>query len=251
MIVDDLKPQLARLRLTGLVSSLCLRLEQARAQSMSHLELLSLVLQDEIERREANCLIKRLQRAKFDAAQTFENLVTTHYPAELTQLISEFKTLHFIEQCKHLIIMGPTGTGKTHLAQALGHQACRAGKSVLFCRANTLLHQLQAARADNTYTAVMKRFCQPQLLIIDDFGLTPLTQNQAEDIYELIAARASKGAFIMTSNRTVDAWVGLFPDPVMANAALDRVANVAYQLVIKGESYRKKQRSDLKVCLES
>lgn len=251
MTLDELKPLLTRLRLAGLMATLPLRLEQAREQGMTYLELLALAFQDEIERREANCLKKRLQRAKFDALQTFENLITTHYPSALTQLINELKALAFIEQCKHVIIMGPTGTGKTHLAQALGHQACRSGKSVLFCRANILFHELQAARADHSYTTVMKQYCQPHLLILDDFGLTKLTQLQAEDIYELIAARATKGAFIITSNRTVDAWIDLFPDPVMANAALDRVANIAYQIVIKGESYRKKYRSDLKVTLES
>ena len=110
---------------------------------------------------------------------------------------------------------------------------------------------MQAARADNTYSKEMKRYCKPELLIIDDFGLTSLTAQQAEDIYELIAVRATKGAFIVTSNRTVDAWIELFPDPVMANAALDRLANVAYQLVIQGGSYRKKQRTDIKVTLNS
>lgn len=250
MILDELKPQLDRLRLIGLMNTLPTRLEQARAKGLDYIEMLNLVLQDEIERRDANCLAKRLQRAKFDDINTFENLITSHYPAPLNQLINELKQLHFVSQNKHVIIMGPTGTGKTHLAQAIGHQACRQGLSVLFCRANAFLQQLQAARADYTYANVMKQYCQPKILIFDDFGLTPLTQIQAEDIYELIAARANKGIFIITSNRTVDAWIKLFPDPVMANAALDRVANVAYQVVIEGESYRKKSRSHLKVQLE-
>lgn len=250
MTLDDIKPQLTRLRLRGLLQTLPARLEQTREQGLQTLEFLSFILQDEVERREANCLARRLVKAKFESNDTFENLITTHYPAKLTQLINELKSLQFIESKKHVVIMGPTGTGKTHLAQAIGHQACRLGKSVLFCRANTLFHQLLAARADNTYSTVMKRFCQVQLLILDDFGLTQLTPLQAEDIYELIAARATKGAFVITSNRTVDAWVQLFPDPVMANAALDRVANVAYQVVIQGESYRKKCRSQIKVELD-
>ena len=128
MTVDELKSQLTRLRLTGLISTLEMRLEQAREQGMAYLEMLSLIFQDEIERREASCLQNRLVRAKFDGDCTFENLITTHYPSELIQLIQELKSLHFLEQCKHVIIMGPTGTGKTHLAQALGHQACLAGK---------------------------------------------------------------------------------------------------------------------------
>lgn len=227
------------------------RLEHARETGMHYLELLTLLLQDEVERREAHSLKRRLQKAKFEQSHTFENLITTQYPGKLVRLINELKTLQFVEQNKHLIIMGPTGTGKSHLAQALGHQACRLGISVLFCRANQFLHQLQAARADLSYEAAMKRFCQPQLLIMDDFGLSALTQHQAEDIYELIAARVTRGAFIITSNRTVDAWIPLFPDPVMANAALDRLANIAYQLVIEGKSYRKKYRSELMIQLDS
>jgi len=250
MRIEQIKPSLTRLRLKGLLTTLEHRLEQATSAGMSHLEWLSLLLQDEVERREACCLLRRLQHAKFEETHTFEDLVTAHFPVELTQQINELKSLQFIERCKHIIIMGPTGTGKTHLAHALGHQACREGKSVLFCRANVLFQKLQAARADHSYVAVMKRFCKPQLLILDDFGLAKLNQIQAEDIYELIAARANKGAFIITSNRTVDAWIELFPDPVMANAALDRVANIAYQIVITGSSYRKRQRSNLKVNLD-
>jgi len=250
MTFDEIKPLVSRLRLSGLLTTLPARLEQAREKGMAYLELLALIFQDEIERREAGCLQKRLSRAKFSDNQTFENLVTSHYPSQLTQLIHELKTLQFVTQGKHVIIMGPTGTGKTHLAQAIGHQACRQGLSVLFCRANVFFQQLQAARADHTYASAMKRYCHPQLLILDDFGLAALTTLQAEDIYELIAARATKGAFIITSNRTVNAWIPLFPDPVMANAALDRVANIAYQLTIQGESYRKKLRTNLEVTLD-
>lgn len=249
--IDTLKPQLTRLRLNGLLSTLPMRLEQGRENGLPYLEILHLLLQDEVERREADCVRKRLQTAKFSGLnQTFESLVMRHYPPELVQRLQELKSLHFMSQLKHVILMGPTGTGKTHIAQAIGHQACRMRKTVLFYRTNALLQQLHAARADGSYTAAMKRFCQPDLLILDDFGLTPLTQNQAEDIYELIAIRAHQRPLVITSNRTVDAWVALFPDPVMANAILDRLANVAYQILIEGESYRKHQRVDLKIVLD-
>jgi len=250
MNIDELKPQLKRLKLIGLLATLPSRLEQATQGGMNYIELLSLVLQDEIERRDAKIVNKYLQKAKFDGVNTFENLITTHYPSALKQQISELKSLHFIEISKNIIIMGPTGTGKTHMAQALGHQACRMGISVLFCRANAFFNHMKASRADNTYAEVMKDYCKPKLLILDDFGLTSLSTTQAEDIYELIAARVNKGAFIITSNRTVDAWIQLFPDPVMANAALDRVANIAYQIIIEGESYRKQQRIEIKATLE-
>jgi DNA replication protein DnaC len=137
-----------------------------------------------------------------------------------------------------------TGTGKTHLAQALGHQACRQGKTVRFIRANNLFRKLLASRADQTWEQIFKKFLQPELLILDDFGLKTLTMTQAEDIYELIAERHLKGSFIITSNRGVEAWLELFPDPVMANAALDRLSHQAHHIIleVEGESYRKKNR---------
>lgn len=142
--------------------------------------------------------------------------------------------------------MGPTGTGKTHLAQALGHQACRQGKSVRFIRAQALHHILTASRADRSWQIELKKFLAPKLLIIDDFGLQALTVTQAEDIYELIAERYLKGSFIFTSNRKVEAWMDLFPDKVMANAALDRLSNQAHHIVLTGESYRRKNSPMLK-----
>lgn len=142
--------------------------------------------------------------------------------------------------------MGTTGAGKTHLAQGLGHHACRQGKSVLFTRASLLFRSLMAARADNTWSKLFKRLMQPDLLIIDDFGLRVMTQLEAEDIYELIAERHLKGSIIVTSNRSVEGWLGLFPDPVMANASMDRLAHQAHHIALDTEeSFRKKMRPTL------
>ena len=148
----------------------------------------------------------------------------------------------YLKSSQHIILMGPTGTGKTHLAQALGNLACRHGYTVRFIRANAFLREMQASRADNTWEQKLKKFLSPDLLILDDFGLKTLTSQESDDMYELIADRANKGSFIITSNRTVDAWLKLFPDPVMANAALDRLANNAHQIILEGESFRKKNR---------
>ena len=138
--------------------------------------------------------------------------------------------------------MGPTGTGKTHLAHALGRLACCRGHTTRFIRANVMFRELQASRADLTWTKVFAGYVRPKALILDDFALKAMTVEQAEDVYELIAERMIDTSFIITSNRTVDAWVKLFPDPVMANAALDRLANNAHQLVLEGESFRKRNR---------
>lgn len=240
MSCDILHQLLIRLRLKGLLETLKMRLEQGQQQGLTHIEFLQMLLQDEIERRDANALHKRLRRAKFEENKTFENMKLEEYPLKIQQRIRELQTNLYLQQQRHIIIMGPTGTGKTHLAQSLGQAACRKGYTTRFVRANAFLRELEASRADNSWELVFKGYLAPKLLILDDFGLKSLSHQQADDIYELIAERANKGSFIITSNRTVDAWMKLFPDPVMANAVLDRLANNAYQLILEGESHRKK-----------
>lgn len=242
MITEALTQQLKRLRLKGFLETLEMRFEQATKQNMAHHDFLELVLQDEVQRREVQHIAKRLQSARFENHQGFEEMVLEHYPAKAQKIIRNLQNNQYLTCHQHVIVMGPTGTGKTHLAQALGNLACRKGYTTRFIRANAFLREMHASRADNTWEKKFKKFLSPKLLILDDFGLKNLSGQEADDIYELIAERANHGSFIITSNRTIDAWVKLFPDPVMANAALDRLANNAHQLVLEGESYRKKQR---------
>jgi DNA replication protein DnaC len=242
MITDPLTKSLNRLRLHGLLNTLDVRLEQAEKESLTASDFLQLVLQDEISRRDAETLIKRLRAAKFESQYTFDNLLLDNYPSQIKRNIRDLQTGNYLHEHKSIIIMGPTGTGKTHLAHALGHAACCKGTSTLFIRANTMLRQLQTSRADLSWSKEFHKHLKPKLLILDDFALKAMTPEQAEDVYELIAERHSRSSFIITSNRTVDAWVKLFPDPVMANAALDRLGNNSYQIILEGESFRKKNR---------
>ncbi|MGE3272397.1 MAG: ATP-binding protein, partial [Chloroflexota bacterium] len=154
--------------------------------------------------------------------------------------LNELFSLHFLQKHEHVILVGPVGVGKTFLAQALGSAATRAGHAVLFRRADVLLRELSQARADHSFEAVFRRYLAPDLLLLDDFGLQRLTQQQSEDLYALIIERHRRSSFIVTSNRDVSEWVALFADPILANSALDRLANGAHQLVIDGPSYRAK-----------
>jgi DNA replication protein DnaC len=235
-----LKEQLRTLRLSGLLETLDLRLKQAKKDSLSYLEFFQLLVQDEIERREAKKLELRLSRASFEEEKTLEIFDFSFNQKLNAKLIRDLCTGIFIQKREHVLLYGPAGVGKTHIAQAIGHHACRLGYDVLFTKAVKLFRFLLAARADQSWEKRMKKYLAPDLLIIDDFGLSQLIPAQAEDFYEIVAERHLKSSIIITSNRPPQDWVPLFPDPVMANSALDRLAHHAHHLIMEGDSYRRK-----------
>lgn len=240
-IEHHLAQQLRILKLGGFLETLDVRLRQAEEEDLSRLEFLQRMVQDEIERREAKKLEKRLRSASFEEAKTMEGFDFSFNPKIRKGVISDLATCLFVEKKEHVLIYGPVGVGKTHIAQALGHQACRKGHDVLFVKTTKLLRSLLAARADHSWEKRIRKCLKPDVLILDDFGLSPLTTLQAEDIYELICERHLKSSIIVTSNRPPQDWLTLFPDPVMANSALDRLVHQAHHVVIDGgESYRKR-----------
>jgi DNA replication protein DnaC len=210
----------------------------ARKTKLELQDFLELILQDEIDRREQKNLTMRLKRASFTEEQTFEGF---DWDAPVTfdrQRVRDLFSLGFLERHEDALFMGPAGVGKTFLASALGHAACRAGRHVLFLRADQLLKQLRQARADHSHEKTLRRFLAPDLLIIDDFGLRRLDSIQSSDMYEVIIERHRRTSTILTSNRTVEEWISLFDDPILAQSAMDRLAHNAHQVVIEGQSYR-------------
>jgi DNA replication protein DnaC len=188
-IDHHLANQLKTLRLGGFLETLELRLTQAREEDYDHLSFLQLMVQDEIERREAKKLAQRLSRASFEEQKTLEAFDFSFNPKIKRALITNLATCSFIERKEHILIYGPAGVGKTHLAQAIGHEACRRGYDVLFVKSVKMLRSLHAARADHSWEKRITKFLRPDLLIIDDFGLTALTPTQAEDFYEIVTER--------------------------------------------------------------
>jgi len=236
----QLEEQLKVLHLGGFLQTLDLRLQQAQGSSLGYVEFLQLLVQDEIERREAKKLSIRLSRASFEEEKTLEGFDFSFNPKLNAKLVRDLGNCSFIEKKEHVLLYGSAGVGKSHIAQALGHQACRLGYEVLFTKAIKLFRFLLAGRADHSWDKRMKKYLVPDLLIIDDFALSVLTPTQAEDFYEIVAERHLKSSVVITSNRPPQDWVPLFPDPVMANSALDRLVHHAHHLIMEGESYRKK-----------
>lgn len=237
-LIHQLTPKLKLLRLSGILESLELRNRAAVEGRLSYVEFLAQLCEDEIERRAQHKLRVRLRRAAFDPQKTLETFDFTSCPKLNQREVIDLGTCRFVDQHQNVFFVGPAGVGKSHLAQALGHEACRRGYDVVFLTASRALAMLHAGRADGSYERRLLSLLRPQLLILDDFGLKPLRPPAPEDLYEIIAGRYERGSIIMTSNRAFAEWPELFAEPLLASAALDRLAHDAHQIIITGDSYR-------------
>ena len=236
----ELKPLLKRLKLGQMLHTLPERLALARRDQLDHAAFLQILLADEVSRRDERRMELQLQQAGFEDICRLEDFDWTAEIRMDRRLLDAAFSLDFIARREHVILVGPVGVGKSFLAQALGYAAVRAGNSARFIRADDLLRTLAQARVDHTLEKTFRSFLTPDLLILDDFGLQRMSAQQSTDMYELIIGRHRRSSFVITSNRTVDEWLGLFDDAILGNSALDRLANASYQIVIEGTSYRER-----------
>jgi DNA replication protein DnaC len=237
-IDGQLESKLKELRLTGMLQTLPIRIKQAEESNSGYQDFLMTLIEDEYERRQSGKLLKRLRQAGFEEEKTLEGFDFSFNPQIPVKKIKQLANCIYIENKENIFLLGPVGVGKSHIAQALGHIACRMGYDVLYAKAAKMFRYLNGGRADNSWETRIKRHTVTDLLIIDDFGLKSLTPLQSDDFYEVINERYMKKSVIFTSNRSIEDWQGLFPDPLIANSALDRIAHNAHQIVMTGESYR-------------
>lgn len=241
-LFPELCASLKKLRLGQLIDVLPERLVLAEKQKLDFQELFLLLLNDEISRRESTSATYRSRAAGLDPTMMLEQWDSRAKVTYDKRVFAELCSLRFIDAKRNVVVLGPVGVGKTFLATALGHIACRHRYQVLFYRADEMLRRLKQSRFDNSRDALMNELSTVDLLIIDDFALEPMSREESRDIYQLFVERTGHAATIVTSNRDTNEWLATFDDVLLAQSAMDRLCNSAYDLIIEGESYRPQQK---------
>jgi DNA replication protein DnaC len=234
--------QMIELKLTGMRETYPLRAKQAREQDLTREDFFGLLLQDEVEFRQSARLKRLLRRAAFRCPASLEEIDLKLDRGLDKKQVRELATCRFLDDGINILILGPTGVGKTYLATAIGNAACRMGYVTLFYRMNTLIEQLTLARAKGTYLNLIKRLAACDLLVLDDLGIKPLEPQHFQDLYDVIDERGEDRSTIVTSQLPVENWSEIIADPVTCEAITDRMTSVAIRLVMQGASYRPKRQ---------
>jgi DNA replication protein DnaC len=244
-ITGELKGLLRAVKLGRCLDTLPERLALAKQRNLSHAEFLELVVADEVTRRETSSASLRARTAGLDPDMALENWDPTTKINYDHQVFDELCSLRFVDAGHNALILGPVGVGKTFMATALGHAAVRRRYSVAFYRADVLLKKLRASRLDNSHDAEIRKLLRVDLLILDDFALQPFDTLDTADIYEIIVERHRVASTVVTSNREPIEWLAQMAEPLLAQSAIDRLQSAAYELVLDGESYRRRQKPGL------
>ena len=241
MNLNELQRSLRQLRLGGMASVLETRLQQAQAEPMAPIDLLATLVSDELTRRSDRLLERRRKLAAFrDPNKTLDNFDFNFNPKMNRSLVFELATAAFIDRREDALFLGPGGTGKSHLAQAIGQAAILQGHKVLYRQTHILLEEVTEATVDGRRKQYMESISSVALLIIDDFGMRKLPQTAAEDLLEIVMRRYERASTLLTSNRPVDDWGKLLADVAAVGAMLDRLLHHGHVLKCGPKSWRTK-----------
>jgi DNA replication protein DnaC len=241
MNLNELQRSLRQLRLGGMAAVLETRLQQAQAEPMAPIDLLATLVSDELTRRSDRLLERRRKLAAFrDPNKTLDNFDFSFNPKMNRSMVFDLATGTFIDHREDALFLGPGGTGKSHLAQAIGQAAILQGHKVLYRQTHILLEEVSEATVEGTRKQYMESISSVALLIIDDFGMRKLPQTAAEDLLEIVMRRYERASTLLTSNRPVDDWGKLLADVVAVGAMLDRLLHHGHVLKCGPKSWRTK-----------
>ncbi len=238
-ISKELKDLVTSLRISGMIPTFSERVSYAKAKKLSYEEFLELILSDEVERRCARVLNLKMKKAGVIGLSSYDWNTTTTYDRDL---VKKLMNLAFLESHASVLIFGPTGVGKTYLSRHLAFSALKAGHTAVFVRADKMFEHLKLSIIDGTHGKALRYYLKPELLVVDDFAIRAMTREEAKDLYEIIIERHEIKSSIFTSARAPEEWQKLFPDPILGNSALDRLAHSSYQVLMEGDSIRKQNR---------
>ena len=243
MLTHPTRDKLIELKLFGMAKALAEQEGISEATSLHFEERLGLLVDREMTERENRQLQRRLKRARLKQSACIEDIDYRQSRGLDKSLIQQLATCQWIKAHQNVLLCGPTGTGKSYVSSALAHRACRSGYKALYLRVPRLFEELALAKGIGRYVKLLASFARYQLLVLDDWGLSPLSEEQRRDLLEIIEDRHESGSTLIASQIPVEHWHKMIGDPTLADAILDRLVHNAYKINLRGESMRKKRSS--------